>query len=323
MLARELGREKGCGIIARRQIDEVGAGHAARARIDTFLQNWLTMRCHEAIAAKHLYDRFVKRMDAERESNGQSGAKCDVTAVMSAIALASARFRTLVEPTGKTRFDSFLRRLSTMGLVVFHPFLLAVMEREESDHLVRDQIAKIVESYLVRRMICNAETRSYGALCLTLRMSSITRTWPSQAGDAPMPMVGIGDSAQIRRATGSAVASMTRGVAASDDRKRDAAQLRAPRPRLATTAQRQLRPSAAQRRCDGVGDHNRTINSWGLNDVPRGGPDGGGFAVQTRLRRMAGLRTLRTFAGGVANGSNRRGRSVIDPGCLPSAQCPQ
>ncbi len=41
-------------------------------------------------------------------------------------------------------------------------------------------------------------------------------------------------------------ATVRRGVVASDDRKRDAAQLRAPRPWFATTAQRRLRSSAAK-----------------------------------------------------------------------------
>jgi hypothetical protein len=41
-------------------------------------------------------------------------------------------------------------------------------------------------------------------------------------------------------------ATVRRGVVASDDRKWDAAQLQAPRPRLATTAQRRLRSSAAK-----------------------------------------------------------------------------
>jgi hypothetical protein len=52
--------------------------------------------------------------------------------------------------------------------VVFHPFLLAVMARKELEQPARDTLARILESYLVRRMICNADTRGYGALCLVL-----------------------------------------------------------------------------------------------------------------------------------------------------------
>ena len=55
-----------------------------------------------------------------------------------------------------------------MGLVAFHPFLLGVMGRKASDQTDRDRIAVIMESYLVRRMICNADTRGYSTLCIGL-----------------------------------------------------------------------------------------------------------------------------------------------------------
>jgi hypothetical protein len=120
------------------------------------------------IPAKHIYDRFVKRMEMERASDLTGCAESSVDAVMSDIAVNGTRFRTLVEPLGKTRFDTFLRRLSVMGLVVFHPLLLAVMARKELEQPARDKLAQALESYLVRRMIRNADTRGYGALCLTL-----------------------------------------------------------------------------------------------------------------------------------------------------------
>src|SRR5271166_2225453 len=63
------------------------------------------------------------------------------------------------------------------------------------------------------------------------------RRW---VGDATSAAAG-GPSAAMPTAT------VRRGVAASDDRKRDAAQLRAPRPRSATGTQRRRRPSLAHR----------------------------------------------------------------------------
>ena len=147
---------------------EVGTGHAARARIDTFLQNWLTMRSLDFVPVKHLYDKFTKRMDDERTSPDGHSKPCDVKGVMGDIDAHAKRFHYIDAPTGKTRFDTFLRRLSTLGLVVFHPFLLALMARTASDAVDRDRIASILESYLVRRMICNLDTRGYGTLCLSL-----------------------------------------------------------------------------------------------------------------------------------------------------------
>eukprot|EP01037_Dinobryon_pediforme_P017816 gene17816-18043_t len=147
---------------------EVGTGHAARARIDTFLQNWLTMRCREPIAAKHLYDRFVKLIEPQQTDGEGTKIPLDVEGVMQTIYADAKWFRRLVEPKENTRFDKFLRRLSTMSLVVFHPFLLALMARQASDQADRDQIAKILESYLVRRMVCDEDTRGYGTLNIAL-----------------------------------------------------------------------------------------------------------------------------------------------------------
>jgi hypothetical protein len=147
---------------------KVGTGHAARARVDTFLQNWLTMRCGEQIAVKHLYDRFTKHQEQKCLAADGTMVHCDVEGLMADIASNSERFQTIEAPKGKTRFDVFLWRLSTLGLVVFTPFLLALMSRKGSDQADRDRIARMLESYLVRRMICNLETRGYGSLCVLL-----------------------------------------------------------------------------------------------------------------------------------------------------------
>jgi hypothetical protein len=62
-------------------------------------------------------------------------------------------------------------------------------------------------------------------------------------------------------------ATVRRGVGASDDRKWDA-QRRAPRTRSASTTQRRLRSSAAERRCDGVDGRPRKSSErhrfWGV-----------------------------------------------------------
>jgi Protein of unknown function (DUF1524) len=143
----------------------VGTGHAARARVDTFLQNWLTRRTREMVSTKHLYDKFLKHV---APINEQSPKKCDVPSLMADIRDNSLRFRAIDTPAGKTRFDAFLRRVGVMDVVVFHPVLLALLGRPGSDDADRDAVATIFESYLVRRMVCGEQTRGYGAIGLAL-----------------------------------------------------------------------------------------------------------------------------------------------------------
>lgn len=144
----------------------VGTGHAARARVDTFLLNWLTRHVREPVSAKHLYDRFLVFV-----ANGGprlEDGKLDVPALMSGIAADARRFREIEVPPGHTRFDTFLRRLKVLDVIVFHPLLLTIMGRPGSDAADRDLCGQILESYLVRRTICGLQTRGYGTLAISL-----------------------------------------------------------------------------------------------------------------------------------------------------------
>lgn len=168
----------------------VGTGHAARARVDTFLLNWLTRHVREAISAKHLYDRFLHFADkgGERHDDG----KLNVTWLMQDIEADAARFRAIEVPAGHSRFDTFLRRLNVLDVVVFHPLLLAIMGRPGSDDADRDLIGLALESYLVRRTICGMQTRGYGTLALSLldKVASL----PADAPAAPALIAALSGS---------------------------------------------------------------------------------------------------------------------------------
>ena len=159
----------------------IGTGHAARARVDTFLQNWLTRHIREPISAKHLYDRFLQFVahGGERNENGT----LNVEALMRDIAADAVRFNRIEEPQGNTRFDEFLRRLRILDVVVFHPLLLEVMGRSGSDDDDRDLFAEAMESYLVRRMVCGDQTRGYGTLSLALL--DVVANLPNEQAAAP------------------------------------------------------------------------------------------------------------------------------------------
>lgn len=145
--------------------ERVGTGHAARARVDTFLQNWLTMETVEAVSAKHLYDRFLRY--TRKLSSEQTGV-IDLAALMGSIRHFADLFERIDKPSGTSRFDRFLERLHVMDVIVFHPSLLAIMDSAAGDEQLLSRVADILESFLVRRMICNYQTRGYAALALRL-----------------------------------------------------------------------------------------------------------------------------------------------------------
>lgn len=156
-----------------------GTGHAARARVDSFLGNWLTRHVRQPVPAKHLYDRFLAFV---RESGPRTSEnKLDVAALMSDIAEDAKRFRLIEHPTGTSRFDTFLGRLGVMDIVVFHPLLLELMGRPGSDDADRDKVGVALESYLVRRVVCGFQTRGYGTLALLLldRLAAVPADQPA------------------------------------------------------------------------------------------------------------------------------------------------
>lgn len=144
----------------------VGTGHAARARIDTFLQNWLTRRTRKAVPPKHLYDFFLRHVGARPQAVG--GERCDVEALMANIKADAERFRRIDKAEGATRFDVFLRRLKVFDFVVFQPVLMELLGRPGSYAADLDQIGEALESWLLRRMIVGEETRGYGTFALAL-----------------------------------------------------------------------------------------------------------------------------------------------------------
>jgi len=147
---------------------KVGTGHAARPRVDTFLQNWLTRRTREPVAAKHIYDRFLKYADPLKPTPGIAAPVKNLPSLMADIKTDGHRFREIHVPTGKTRFHTFLRRLGMLDFVAFHPLLLELMGRPGSTPADRDAAAVILESYIVRRVICREETRAYSTLVIDL-----------------------------------------------------------------------------------------------------------------------------------------------------------
>lgn len=144
---------------------KIGTGHAARPRVDTFLQNWLTKETNEAVSAKRLYDLFLKHV-AEARADG--GVSVDVAELMARIKLDAERYRRIDRPSEATRFDIFLERLKAMDVVVFHPLVLSLIELAGDDSHDLDNSGVVLESYLIRRMVCSGQTRGYGTLALSL-----------------------------------------------------------------------------------------------------------------------------------------------------------
>jgi len=170
---------------------EKGTGHAARPRIDTFLQNWLTVATSDAIAVKHLYDRFLAH--ANQRALAMPDQRLDVARLMDEIAEASRYYRLIDEPQEKGVLGDILRRLNRLDFVVFRPVLMALLSRAGENIEDAARGAKALESYLLRRIVCEEQTRGYGSLALDLVRT--IKDVPAGAPAAPALIAALENSA--------------------------------------------------------------------------------------------------------------------------------
>lgn len=138
----------------------LGRGHARRARIDTFLQHYLTLKLRDEVAAGHLYTVFRDHV--------MDGGRRDPEEHLASLARYAQVYRSFDHlPTG-SREEVFFARLDALNLTSADPFLmdLFIVLKEDRTQLI--QILEDVESFLVRRMVCQLNTRGYNRLFIDL-----------------------------------------------------------------------------------------------------------------------------------------------------------
>jgi hypothetical protein len=141
--------------------EEVGRGHAQRARIDTFLQHYLTLRTGQEVPVAHLYTAF--REHAEEPQSGSAAVQLERLRDYARV------YRHFDEIPPGTREGLFFERLAEMEITTAYPFLLELWKRHQVD--AADEVRAVVgdlESFLVRRMICQLNTRGYNKLFVDL-----------------------------------------------------------------------------------------------------------------------------------------------------------
>lgn len=139
---------------------EIGRGHAKRARVDLFLQNFLTLRIRDEIAVAHLYAAFRDHSHASTAGNARSQL-----AMLRSYADIYQGFERFKEGS---RQAIFFDRLLAMELATAHPFLMELFKRHGTQAAEVVQVLEDMESFLVRRLICQLNTRGYGRFFIDL-----------------------------------------------------------------------------------------------------------------------------------------------------------
>lgn len=151
---------------------ELGRGHARRARIDTFLQYYLTLLKTDDVEVGHLYATFRDFFSGPTPEASRT--------VLQSIRTYAQVFQSFEPGIPDDRVALFFERLAMMDITTAYPFLMGLFARFGSNRAEILAILGDLESFLVRRLVCQLNTRGYNRLFIDLlKVLAITNGTPS------------------------------------------------------------------------------------------------------------------------------------------------
>lgn len=140
--------------------EEVKQGRLVRPRSDLFMQHFLASRQGQDIPIKHLYVEYRHWIESTAPFK-------TVTEELSALARQRDQFRRIVAPSVDDQVYELCSFLEAFDIRTAYPLLLAVLEASVSPE-EWGQIAQVLESYLLRRAVCDLTTKNYNRIFLAL-----------------------------------------------------------------------------------------------------------------------------------------------------------
>lgn len=160
---------------------EVTVGRIRHPRSSVFLNHWLIARTREEVPAREVFDRFKRFADHE--------AGLPMSTLIVQIQNASRVYRQFVGSASELagpidRLGLFGYRTSVLESEVIKPLVLTLLDPEEKP-IPEAQIIKaqdVVESWMVRRMLVRATTKSYSTVFAEI-VSRVRSEDRERAGD--------------------------------------------------------------------------------------------------------------------------------------------
>jgi hypothetical protein len=150
--------------------EEVTQGRLKRPRIDLFINHYLSMMLKEEVRATHLFNEYKKFFD---HSDEVSIVGVDVPKTPSEHIIQLAKFgeifRKFYETGDHPELALFLRRLDAVGTATVYPLLLYIYARLMPENIAEfNKILRVLESFLMRRLIINLTPKNYNKLFIDL-----------------------------------------------------------------------------------------------------------------------------------------------------------
>lgn len=139
--------------------EKIGKGMNRRSRLDTFVHHFLTMKVRDDVQVRRLYREYRLYADATQAS---------VIDQLAELSRYGQVYRSLdFLPHGSPE-AVFIERLRSMDNSTLMPFVLELMGDSTVASKERVEIMRYLESYLVRRLVCNLTSKGYNRLFIEL-----------------------------------------------------------------------------------------------------------------------------------------------------------
>jgi uncharacterized protein with ParB-like and HNH nuclease domain len=138
----------------------VRQGRLFRPRSDLFMQHFLASRLTEDIPIKHLYVEYKFWIDKHRPFNS-------VQDELVALSSQGRAFRRMQDPQKEDSLFPLATFLQTFDISTVYPLLLFLTENKLTNEDWK-QVSTTLESYLLRRAVCNLTTKAYNRIFLNV-----------------------------------------------------------------------------------------------------------------------------------------------------------
>ena len=163
-------------------------GRLKTNRLDLLVFHYLTYKTESEIKLGHIFQEF-------RDWWNSSTSDRIVAEELRTLRQSADVFRSLVEPDRSSRFGVFAARLRDLDTTTIYPLILFLTaKRDEMPEGEFDGMLDDLESYLVRRAVCNLTPKNYNRTFLSILQALRSDTVPSRAALRRVMLGMQGDS---------------------------------------------------------------------------------------------------------------------------------
>lgn len=140
--------------------EEIRQGRLSRPRSDLFMQHFLSSRQCVDIPVKHLFVEYKFWINKERPF-------ATVRDELATLARQGIDFRRMIAPAQDDHLRPLMQFMQAFEISTAYPLLLSLLDAKVSEPIL-DEIAVVLESYLLRRAVCGYTTKNYNRIFLQL-----------------------------------------------------------------------------------------------------------------------------------------------------------